>query len=144
MDAPNILNVFTQRGEKTIASIRNILSQKSDGLLMHAYLKYLNIAADVIVPLCDYAKNDLINVYGLNPNKLITINNICDVVNIDKWICNSEPMSFEYIISVGRLVPQKGQWHLLRAFAKVHKVFPDLNLFYQVLHVQDPGVPCSM
>lgn len=130
MDTPNLLNVFTKRKEKTIVSIRDIVSQRvnSKRLFIRFYLRLLNINADYIIPLCEYSKQDLINVYGMNAANIVVINNICDIDNIDKWTVGGCQLSYEYIISVGRLDIRKGHWHLLRAFAKVHKEISHIKL----------------
>lgn len=81
-----------------------------------------------VVAVSQGVKDDLIQHFGISRDKIVVINNPIDIDAILKkstiplgpgvfydWIQNKEPI----IITAGRLVHQKGQWHLIRAFAHV-------------------------
>ena len=99
-------------------------------------MKKLYSKADVVVPVTDEIRDDIIDTYSLNPNKVHTIYNPYDInsINTEKNIVieNDEHLSFmktgRCIISVGRMTHQKGFWHLIKAFKIVHDKHPDTKL----------------
>lgn len=127
---PNLLNVLTKGTDKTILSIRNITSTKK-GRKSKWYkllMWYMSLKADAFVTLSDFAKNDLIDVYNVDDKKIYTIYNICDVDMIKRKIGNIDVSYENYIVSIGRLCLEKGQWHLIRIFNTIHKEHPDYKL----------------
>ncbi|OGG89281.1 hypothetical protein A2592_00245 [Candidatus Kaiserbacteria bacterium RIFOXYD1_FULL_42_15] len=70
-----------------------------------------------------------------NLRNTTTIYNPLDLVNINKMA--GEPLPLELVdifnhhpllISIGRLIQQKGQWHLIRAFVAVRQAHPQARL----------------
>ena len=128
----NVINVLTRCGEKTIISARNFLS--AEGLTRWDIFRERFIAkrADIEVALSKMVEYDLINNFGISRDKLTTIYNPCDslrIAELSKEACEYEfdPNTF-YFVNAGRMVEQKGQWHLLKAFAKFHREVPKSRL----------------
>lgn len=133
----SLINILTRKNEKVIVSIRNYLFQDStflDKVLYKFLLKYVFNKADLIIPVSEGIKYDLINNYGVHRDKITVINNFYDIEDIESKA--NQPIENELthifdkpvIITAGRLENQKGHWHLLRAFKKVKEKVPDLKL----------------
>ena len=127
----DILNVLSKRKEKCIISIRNndaVLFKKGVyRTLVKSCLKY----CDHIVSISEQVRQNLIQAFGIEPDKITTIYNPCLITEfknssaeVDKQ-CFSKRFTF---INVARLTDQKGQWHLIRAFKKVVDKYPDAKL----------------
>jgi glycosyltransferase involved in cell wall biosynthesis len=138
LEYPNLINLITPKHGKTIISVRNHMSTKHHtgikAKIWNATIRYLYPKADLIIVVSEEIKKDLINNYYINPNKIKVIYNSYDIENIQRLA--EEEMEDEYknifkkpvIITAGRLNKQKGQWHLIRAFAKVQETIPDAKL----------------
>lgn len=127
MESANFLNILTGRSNcKLILSVRNVISEEYKGLskiiLLVARLLYHK--ADCVVSLSDAAKRDLINNVKVPKDKCVTIYNGYDISNY-YFDQNKGRTKF---ITIGRLVHQKGQWHLIRAFRKVKDLVPEATL----------------
>ena len=89
------------------------------------------MAADLTVSLSEMVKNDLVRNYGISPSKIKTIYNHVDCDLLKQQKCDNEfdlPLNKRYIVNIGRLHIQKGQWHLIRAFKHISERCADLNL----------------
>lgn len=136
LDSANILNILTGKSGKNIVSVRDCISKNESWKykwIVGPLVKRLYNNADVIVALSEGVRQDLIDNYKINPDKVITIYNCYNVDDINRASkCNSPMMvdsgSFN-IITAGRLCHQKGQWHLIRAFSEVVKCFPKAYLY---------------
>lgn len=83
-------------------------------------------------------REDLIEHFGVKQDKVIAIYNPCYIETIkDKIQGEKLPDDDEQffinnkgniVLTAGRLVDQKGQWHLIRAFSRVINKMPDANL----------------
>lgn len=134
LDGPNIVNVLSSCGEKTIVSVRNMLSHEPMSALRKKLVRFTSTHSDVTVSLSEMVKHDLIHYFGISKNKITTIYNHCDA-QLLKSLCkdnpvgiNTDPNRVNYV-TMGRLNKQKGQWHLIRAFQKVVKEFPNAHLY---------------
>lgn len=130
LNSPNIINVLSKYKDKTIVSVRNLMIKSKLGLFGKLSLKYSSKKADKVVSLSELVKIDLVNNYNIKEDKIITIYNSCDK---EKLLENSKKddvkiPKYEYVVNVGRLSNQKGQWHLIKAFKLIHKEFPNLKL----------------
>ncbi|MBY7144604.1 glycosyltransferase [Virgibacillus sp. NKC19-3] len=132
-----LLNILTKKNDRVILSIRNFILKDSSRFQRFLYkniIKYAYNKADMIVPVSDAIKKDLIDNFGISEGKLKVINNFYDISHItklaNKTIDNEYKEIFNHpvIITAGRLTEQKGQWHLLWAFKKVKNVIPDIKL----------------
>lgn len=134
MEGANFINVLTRRNERIITSVRNHMSQfipanpimRKLSMIIQSYDgKY----SDTIVALSEGVKRDLTEFYGLDENKIVTIYNPCDPELLKKESVNAGIVVRKHsIITMGRLTRQKGQWHLIRAFKEIKRMFPDAQL----------------
>ncbi len=138
------INVLSQilggREEKIILSVRNNQSRKFRGSLYgifaKAFIKLFYGKAHTIVTLSEGVKRDLVDNFGIDESMIKTIYNPCDTERIR--FLSKEGLTKEdhrsifgdgpILVNVGSLNEQKGQWHLLRAFAKVREEVPGVKL----------------
>lgn len=134
LDGPNLVNVLSSCGEKTIVSVRNMLSHEHMSKLRKYLIRYVSMHSDLTVSLSEMVKLDLMNNFGIPELKVKTIYNHCDA-QLLRELCMNNPIPFNIIpnkanfVTMGRLNNQKGQWHLIRAFQKVVKEIPDSHLY---------------
>lgn len=132
LNGPNYINIKSKtKEEKTIVSVRNIMSESNLSKFDIYMLKRSMKKADGVVALSETVRMDLIKNYGANAKKVFTIYNSCDGVRLKQLstIDNLNPFSkYDYIVTMGRLFKQKGQWHLIRSMVDVVKVLPNIKL----------------
>ncbi len=135
--SPNLVNVLSKTGEKTIISVRNKISMQYKGGISKRYATYSCKHSDLTVALSKRVRTDLINNFSAPPSKVITIYNPCNIQNIEeKSFEKTDNILFQEIrsstdflvVTAGRLTEQKAQWHMIRAFSKVVKVIPNAKL----------------
>lgn len=127
----NYVNVQSQVGDKTIISIRNNLSQSRLNRREVKMVKMSCKKADCVVALSKSVAKDMISNFGVPERKIVTIYNSCDsdrLLRLANETASELKIDGEYIVTMGRLMHQKGQWHLIRSFLKVHSVYPRLKL----------------
>ena len=126
LDSANIANIFTKkRSCKTIISVRAELSQDHTfayRFIVNPLVKLFYNKADWIVALSKGVEEDLKKNFSLDPQKTLTIYNCYDMGKM-KSASKEQMIVFDEFtfINVGRLTYQKGQWHLIRAFAELIK-----------------------
>lgn len=127
----NILSTLGNRNCKTVVSVHTALSMKFQNSLLDKLIKrsikYLYNRADVVIAVSEGVRQELIHDFNISENRVKVLYNPVDVLKIevqasedvcdDEWFNGSVPI----IMTVGRLVEQKGQWHLIRAFSKVRQ-----------------------
>ncbi len=131
LEGPNLVNVLSRWKDKTIVSIRNHMSKQPSGIIAKKIIRYASKKSDITVALSKMVGRDLSENFGVNPTKIVTIYNHVDKNLLDKQDVKSKielDPSKKYIITMGRLHPQKGHWHLIKAFKSVSELCPDLNL----------------
>lgn len=134
LDGPNIVNVLSKCGEKTIVSVRNMLSHEPMSVLRKMFVKYASMRSDITVSLSEMVKYDLIHSFDIPKEKITTIYNHCDA-QLLKDLCQEAPIGLSVdpsqvnYVTMGRLNQQKGQWHLIRAFQKVVEIIPNAHLY---------------
>lgn len=131
LEGPNLVNVLSKWKEKTIVSVRNCMSKQPGGFVAKKIIQYASRKADLTVSLSKMVGKDLVDNYGIMPEKIVTIYNHVDRHLLERQHVKSDLLinpSRRYIVSMGRLHPQKGQWHLIKAFKRVSEVCPDLDL----------------
>ncbi len=134
MPDANTYNILTCGSGKSIISIRNTMSMKKLSKTERKFLVKNGKKAYMTVSLSEGAREDMIKNFGCDPKKIITIYNSCD----PKWfhqendeikqLCENYDFSVPTLVTTGRLHPQKGQWHLLRALSIVKKQIPNCKL----------------
>ena len=128
MGEANFINALVSR--RPILTVHNHLSSFSrvrgrfESRVFDLLLKLLYRRA-MVVAVSQAVKDDLVEHYGIPENRVNVIVTAVDTEEIqrralEEVMCpwdNNAPV----VITAGRLRPEKGQWHLLRAFAEVRK-----------------------
>ena len=135
LDTPNLLNVLTKKNERVIISIRNLQSTIDENRIKKIITKFILNKADKIVAISKLVKNDLEDNYKTNPEKINVIYNMCPIEDIKEKMKESLSSKEETIydkginlVTCGRLVEQKGQWHLIRVMYHLVKEVSILKL----------------
>ncbi|SDM32474.1 glycosyltransferase [Halarsenatibacter silvermanii] len=132
----NLNNILVGEGKKVL-SVRNMRSYSLSGkrgLIYKILIKSLYNKADNIVAISKGVKKDLIDNFNIDESLIEVIYNICnlDMINKEKHkkIPPNEKNIFNnpVVINVGRLVTQKGQWHLIRSFKQVKQSVKNAQL----------------
>ncbi len=121
-----ILGFIKNKNFKTISTFHNIYSGNS--YFKKIYNKQLS-KVDQIVAISNYVKDEIINKYNLDPNKITVINRGVDVEYFDKKIFDHEIQSLinkfqidtskKIILYPSRLTNWKGQLEFLDIFNKI-------------------------
>lgn len=127
----DFLNVLSNIGEKRIISVRNKESFFADSLFKKYYIKFCYSRCNNIVAISQRVKEDITSYFGVKEEKVSVIYN--PVPNIR--FTDERTQEFDLfcegkaiILNVGRLTEQKGQAHLIRAFADVYSKRKDVGL----------------
>ena len=138
LEYPNLLNLLTAKWSRTIISVRNHMSTKNGrsmkGLFWKVTIRLFYNRADLIIAVTEDIKRDLVDHFGIEEKKIQVIYNYYHLDQIREQ--GSHPLDPEYesiyqhpvVVTMGRMNWQKGQWHLIRAFAALHEQFSDLQL----------------
>lgn len=138
MDGANLVNCLSKCDDKIITSVRIQMSKSRFKTLFSKYkniflMKLIAFFSDYIVGLSEGVSNDLIDNFYVAKDKVVTIYNPCDGELLKekalKNMNNAKEMVYNSVITMGRMTEQKGQWHLIRAFAYVVKYIPDAKLY---------------
>lgn len=139
MNGANIVNILSNCGEKIITSVRIQMSvamaNKSCIIKKIRSIEMFLIAkkSNYIVALSQGVNDDLVENFGIDKNKVITIYNPCDGELLRKkaeiHFNDVDKMVEQSITTMGRLINQKGQWHLIRAFTRVVEIEPHAKLY---------------
>jgi len=148
LEPANFYNVITKtKNQKTILSFHSNYKKTFNedpflgkGLTRKLLLTFYKIVlktfynkADLMVAVSKDVAKDLIENFGINPKKIITIYNPYPIEEIEK---QSQELLDEYekifnhlvIITAGRLTKQKGQWYLIRIFKHLKEKHNNLKL----------------
>ena len=140
LDSPNFVNLLTPALQcRKIISIRNYSSlenrQSLLGRVTNVAMKFLYRRADCVVPVTDLIGQDFALHYGIAPEKLTTIYNpynFSDILEKAGSALKEEEAPFFRntfsFLNVGRIMYQKGIWHLVKAFSLVHQQAADTRL----------------
>ena len=122
----NLVNVLSKQNDRTICSIRTVLSNVSKRPFRRILQQLTLQRADCVVTLSEYVRQDLIDHFSLRPEHVRTIYNPCNLP-VAAPVPTEKDRPFT-VITAGRLVNAKGQWHLIRAFSAFHRKHPDTRL----------------
>ena len=138
----NFDNVETRVGERVVVSVRSTLARTIPSERAAAAKEIVKIrqaarAADCIVAVSRNVGLEQVDDFGADPKKVRVIYNPIDCDEIARAV--SEPVEdaafarfreeHDFIVATaGRLTWQKGQWHLIRAFAQTHAEHPGAGL----------------
>ena len=131
MGEANFINALVS--PRPILTVHNHLSSvsnlrgKLESKIFDLLLKTLYRGA-TIVAVSEAVKQDLVTHFRLPENRIVVIRTAVDSQQIQRLAAEEVTCPWDsrtpVIITAGRLHPQKGQWHLLRAFAHVRKEMP--------------------
>ncbi len=129
----NIYNYLSKYKDKVIVSIRNFESFKLDtysNFQIYLYKKVLK-KVDLIVNVSKCVMKDQMSLYHTKKENNVVIPNYIDKEKIDKLKLekiNNIIVDQNTILTVGRLVYQKGIWHLIKSMKKVIEYNPNIKL----------------
>lgn len=137
LEGANIVNILSKTKEETIITVHNYQSKERNGLyglIFKILIRFLYNRADKIVAVSQMIKDDLVQNFNIQENKVKVIYNPFDVEKIQKK--STEKLELQYesifagevIINVGRLTEQKGQWNLIKVFSILSKMRPGISL----------------
>lgn len=138
MDGANMVNVLSRVHDQIITSVRIQMSASRQDpgdqkKIVQRSMNWISRKSDCIVSLSDGVRQDLIENYGIDGKKIVTIYNPCDGKLLIELAQRNQQaaaqMSVNSVTTMGRLTEQKGQWHLIRAFQKVVAAIPDATLY---------------
>ena len=138
MMGANLVNVMSRQGEKTITSVRNQMSlavakTKKQKIANKMQMMFIAKCSNFVVALSKGVEEDLVKNFGVPQSKVVTIYNSCDGAMLAEkasvHALDAAGMTEHCVTTMGRLNPQKGQWHLIRAFRKVVDEIPDAKLY---------------
>ena len=129
------VNVLTKRRkEKAIIEVSSNSSIAFSKTINKFFRRLILKKADSIVAVSEGSRQDLINRFGIDREKVTTIHNSCNIQDVIKNMkCDipkeiQQDLPSKYIVSVGSFRRPKGHWHLIKAFSEVTKKFPDYGL----------------
>lgn len=137
MEDYNFINILADTGDKKIVSVRTYLSSRKSewpetDQLYRSLIPRLYNKADYVTTMTEAQGKDLEKNYKVFPKKIKIIPNISDL-NIISWKGITKVVSPKLcgnsVVTIGRLVDVKAQWHLIRAMVKVINNIPDANLY---------------
>ena len=132
MSGPSYVNTCSSVRDKTIVSVRNNMTLSNISKFEKRMMIQSCKKADAVVALSETVRNDLIDNFGISGRTIRTIYNSVDgerLLQLSKATNDlNELDGADYIVTVGRITKQKGQWHLIRAFSSVSKKYPELKL----------------
>jgi glycosyltransferase involved in cell wall biosynthesis len=133
----NVLNVLVPGSGRVIVSSHNRESVNIRGraaAVLRAGVRWTYPRADEVVAVSESVRRDLIQNFGV---PAATVRTIYNTVDLDEATTSAAaPLDAELaalvsnptIVTAGNLSDQKGQWHLIRAFAAVKRERPDGRL----------------
>lgn len=125
LTAADIVNVFSKvKRTKNIISIRNTDSRLNNKNKLYKLCTYISThKSDHIISISKQVKDDLIENFNVNEEKITTIYNPSLTIEFGnmKLKVNEKFWDNPVVINMGRLTYQKGQWHLIKAFSEVVK-----------------------
>lgn len=133
MDTPNLVNVLSRTSKcNVITSVRNydFVNKKIISKIVYRLVHY---QSDLIITVSEYIKESLNKELKIPLEKIKTIYNPYNVKHIveesmeDTNIFDNNYKKFRFV-SVGRIVYQKGFWHLIKAFKIVNSINPNTEL----------------
>lgn len=127
MQFANYLNILSKGHEKVILtthSVNSIYAKMDSSVFWSEHtFKELYQYADLITFPSEYCRNDWIQHYGDKNSITKTVYNPVHIMNATK-----EQQKEKIIIAIGRMHSIKRQWHLIKAFKKVHDTLPEYHL----------------
>lgn len=157
LTSANAVNVLTGNQHcKTVISIRTFMSKMlQDERGYKRWLKKwttrcLANKAEHVVAVSESARQDLVQNFGVKPEKAATIYNgyiLDNIRSLAAEALSEEQLNWfgqdvKTIVSVGRLGEEKGHDHLIRAFYVVKEKFPNVKLLILGEGEEEPKLNC--
>ena len=143
MERANIFNLTLPKKHKKVLSIRTFLSAslEKDSPTLHRWLIKLTYSlalqrSQYVVCVSRAAAMDMIDTFHLEPHQVRVMQNPLDLEAIDDKAkqppnpTHGQLLDECSILHVGRFSPDKGQWHLIRAFSNVIESHPNARLIF--------------
>ncbi len=129
----NLLNVASKlfRPHRAIVSERQALVQEQEtagGRLRLALMRLLYPFADRCIVNARGTGEDLVRLCGVQADRVLVVYNACDAAAVRAKAQEDAETPERYLVTSGRLVGQKAQDVLLRAFARYRRNDPDMRL----------------
>lgn len=128
LDNANIANVLSGKKCRRIVSIRDVSSTTKKSFLSKKKLSLYCRKADKVVVLSHRVGQDLIDHFGVDPSKIVTVYNSVDAERLEKLATEPCGYDFPFIVTAGRMIMEKGHANLLRAFRIAAEKHPELKL----------------
>jgi len=136
---PNLVAVASTGPGRTILTSHNFESTNIRGRsapIVRGLIQTAYPRADHVVAVSEGVRRDLVQHFRVPASRTETIYNTVDIPEVTRLA--AEPLPDElafleqrpFVLSAGRAVEQKGLWHLVRAFADRHSVFPSARLVF--------------
>lgn len=116
---------------KVVVSVRNNVLHR--GRVFHVLMRWLYPKAVSVVSVTRAVEQILRNSFGIR--NTTTIYNPIDATVVAEQSQQALPQQFRWlqtasplVVSIGRLIHQKGQWHLVRTFTQVVEKYPTAQL----------------
>lgn len=71
--------------------------------------------ADKIITVSNFTKNILVEKYGIDPKKIVTVHNAVEPLNVDIEVKESKPIKEKIVTFLGRITLQKGPEYFIEA-----------------------------
>jgi glycosyltransferase involved in cell wall biosynthesis len=123
----NLYNAITKRNnELTIATIHNTIKYVHTQPFhkIRSYLAYR--LSDLVVSVSKGISYEIIEKYHINPKKIRVVYNFVNITK-DVQAKKSNDATIN-LLTIGRLVNQKSQWHLIHAVKLIKTIYPNLIL----------------
>lgn len=137
MESSNLINLASGQTGKSIISVRNYKSKQGKSFyskILEITFRYAYKNADLIVTPSYGIKYDLVNVFDMDPDKISVIYNpiVLNYIHDKSKESYSDNLNNIFkdpvLITAGKLMVQKGQWHLIRALRKIITAIPKMKL----------------
>ncbi len=144
IDGSNLRNIYSQilydHKSKVVISVRNFPSKRKNQL-RNGWIKLFYNRADLIVAVSRRIKQDLVDNFGIERDKVRVIYNPCNIERIknlskEKTTKKEDISIFKencpVIVNLANFKTngQKGQQHLIRAFKIVQDEYPDAKMIF--------------
>lgn len=136
LEGPNLINlILSDKPILTICESRTMTESPGAYKIIDDYIiRRLYPKAHKIIAVSNGIRSELVNVYNLPADKVVTVYNPVDVSNINSL--SKEELDSEHgeifkqpvILTIGRLSRPKAQWHLIRVFNEIRKDVDNLKL----------------
>ena len=127
----DFLNCLSNVGERRVVSVRNKESLFTHSVWKKAYVLFAYHHCDQIAAVSEMVRQDVISFFGVSEEKVVAIPNSAPDMRLTGEVSDAFrtfKRNRKVFLNVGRLKPEKGQIHLLRAFSVIAKEHSEVCL----------------